>query len=57
MPRIMIKCPTTGKLIPTGMAADQNSFDSSTFTNNSVQCPECGRMHTWSKQDAQLEQS
>ena len=55
MPRVMIKCPNTQKLVPTGMAMDKSSFDSSTLTNNTVHCSACGKNHTWSKSEAILE--
>ena len=57
MPRIMIKCPKTKKLVPTGFAMDKASFDNPTnvLTNNTVSCPACGQNHTWSKSDAVLE--
>jgi hypothetical protein len=51
---VMIKCPETGKAIRTGMSMDKGSFDSSTLTNNSVGCSECGGSHTWSKEDSWL---
>lgn len=55
MARIMIKCPITGELVPTSMSADAESFQTSTFENNVVQCSACGGMHTWHGQDAVLE--
>lgn len=45
MPSLMIKCPTTQKLIPTGIAADKVSFESGQFSNNAVKCSACGQMH------------
>lgn len=59
MPRIMVVCPKTKKLVPTGMGADKASFDNPTnkFINNSFRCSACGEMHTWSKKDAVLEAS
>ncbi len=56
MPRVMIKCPKTGKPVPTGMGADQKSFESGCFRDNSFgPCPECGQRHIWQKDDAFLE--
>jgi len=56
MATVMIRCPSTGNEISTGMAMDQASFDSSDLTDNIVGgCPECGSRHTWSKKDAFLE--
>ncbi len=55
MPRVMIKCPVTGKAVDTAFFMDVQSFNSCDFSNNSFQCSECGRMHTWDKKDAFLE--
>lgn len=55
MPNVMIKCPETNKPVSTGIAMDEKSFNSSTLSNNNVQCPHCGKMHTWQKEDAYLE--
>lgn len=52
MPDVMIMCPEKKVAVPTGLAMDQQSFDSSTLTNNSVKCSACGNVHTWNKQDA-----
>ena len=59
MPALMIKCPTTKKLTPTGFAMDKTSFEDPTnrlFSNQS-QCVHCGQMHMWDKKDAVLAQS
>lgn len=55
MPRIMIKCPTTGKPVPTGMDFDRQTFENATLTNNATGCPHCQQTHTWNKADAYLE--
>lgn len=49
--QLMIKCPKTGKAIPTGFDMDETSLATATLTNNSVTCSECGGTHTWSKSD------
>ena len=53
MPILMIKCPTTGKAVSTGVAIDAKSFQNPTnqFINNTVGCPACGQRHIWSKSD------
>lgn len=55
MPSVKIKCPVTGKDVPTGMVMDLVSFANATLTNNTIQCPHCGKVHTWSKVDAFVE--
>jgi len=55
---VMIVCPKTGELIPTGIAVNsRSSFENSQFKKNSVKCPKCGKNHIWSKKDVQLEKS
>ncbi|HEY8082783.1 MAG TPA: hypothetical protein VIE64_04400 [Solirubrobacterales bacterium] len=57
MANVMIKCPNTGKLVPTGIAMDAQSFASAQLSNNGLgNCPACGGGHVWSKKDAQLEE-
>lgn len=51
MGRLLIKCPESEKMIPTGMEMDQRSFKGSTLQNNSVLCPECGKTHNWDRDD------
>ena len=56
MARVMIKCPVRGKAVPTGMEADEAAFKSVKYENNEFGCPACGQIHTWSKEDAFLEE-
>ena len=56
MANVMIKCPNTGKAVPTGINMDQASFDSSDMRDNALGgCPACGGTHVWNKEDAFLE--
>jgi hypothetical protein len=55
MPAIMIKCPNTGKAVPTGHGADEKSFANNQWTGNSFRCPACSQQHTWDKKDAWIE--
>ena len=56
MGQVLIKCPTTGKPLATGMAMPKAAFQASSFQNNTVgPCPHCGRSHTWSKANAWVE--
>ncbi len=54
MAKILIKCPSTGDSVPTGVTMDSRSFLSSDLGHNSVQCASCQKFHTWSKADAFL---
>jgi endogenous inhibitor of DNA gyrase (YacG/DUF329 family) len=51
MSMLFIKCPTTGKPVPTGIDVPKE-MNLGGFTNNSVNCPYCGKVHTWNGKDA-----
>lgn len=51
---IVVRCPTTDKLFPTGVATDPASFNTAEFENNSTQCPRCGEMHRWGDSEIAL---
>ena len=56
MPRIMIRCPTLGKDLSTGLTTEQIKFESlSGFTVN-LHCPVCGKTHRWNCNQAWIEQ-
>jgi hypothetical protein len=49
---VMIKCPDTGRDIPTGFIADRASFDSTPVFFARVQCPICRTEHEWFAKEA-----
>jgi RNA polymerase subunit RPABC4/transcription elongation factor Spt4 len=53
MRKMMIKCKNSkcGAVHPSMMQMDENTFKTSTLTNNSEQCPKCGKMSTYNKPD------
>jgi len=54
--RIVIKCPTTGKMIYTGFAMDPQTFEASPIEEmDPIVCPACHQTHKWSKKDARFE--
>jgi hypothetical protein len=57
MPAVMIRCPTSGKPIDTGIALSKEAFDDpqTVMENNVTSCPHCQQMHTWSRKDVFLE--
>ena len=56
MNRILIKCPTTGKLVYTGFAMDVQTFEMLPIEEQDpIKCPACKQMHRWKKRDAILE--
>ncbi|MEN3976738.1 hypothetical protein [Emcibacter sp. SYSU 3D8] len=57
MPRVMIKCPNTGKQIYTGVNLNWETFESYRFGTQSVPCPECHASHQWSRVDAILDET
>jgi hypothetical protein len=48
--RLMIRCPKTGKAVPTGIAMDPASYVSADLESNVTRCPYCGEGHRWSKE-------
>lgn len=55
MGQVMIRCPSTGKAVPTGLRFDAFSFENAQLSANTVTCPHCGKPHTWNKSDAWLD--
>lgn len=55
MARVMINCPDTGKPIYTHMNFDWLDFDAIPVGTKSVECPQCGKFHEWTRADAYLE--
>jgi hypothetical protein len=56
MGTIVIKCPTTGKEINTGVGMDKRAFKIAVLDSNSIKCPHCSQTHVWSKKDAILKE-
>jgi hypothetical protein len=53
MPPVLISCPVTGDLVPTGVEADDaEGIEHLPDDNLLIACPECGRDHEWKPQDA-----
>jgi hypothetical protein len=52
MGAVMIKCPDTGRDIPTGMMADRRSFSSTPVFFARVHCPVCRGEHEWFAREA-----
>jgi hypothetical protein len=55
MGMVMIKCPITGRDVPTGIVLSPSEFERATLEGNVVRCPECGRIHSWTRADARLD--
>ena len=54
MASLMIKCPVTGKDVPTGIVMPPEALANVSLSNMSVECPECHQVHVWNKKDAYL---
>jgi hypothetical protein len=52
MGTVMIKCPDTGRDIPTGMRADRRSFSAMPVFFGRVFCPLCRSEHEWFAREA-----
>jgi hypothetical protein len=52
---VMIRCAKSGEGVPAEMEIDAASFEIGDFSDQTVKCPHCGQVHTWSAEDAWLE--
>jgi len=52
--RVLVKCPSTDKDVPTGFTMSQSDWEVASIKAAAFTCKECGEMHTWSKQDGRL---
>jgi CheY-like chemotaxis protein len=54
MPRVLIRCPSTTRPVPTGLEMDPEAF-AAELGDRFVYCPHCQRTHLWTKAIAWLE--
>ena len=54
MNALMIKCPKTGQLIPTGIETDELSLRLTDNVTSRAWCRHCNDEHEWQTQDAFL---
>jgi hypothetical protein len=54
---VTIRCPITGREIPTGIVLSPLEFERAALEGNVVRCPECGRIHSWTRADARLDEA
>jgi hypothetical protein len=52
MGAVMIRCPETGRDIPTGIVTDRESFEATPVFFARVLCPICRTQHEWFAQEA-----
>jgi hypothetical protein len=54
MAAVMVKCPQTGRGIPTGIVTDRESFEATPVFFGRVYCPICRTEHEWFVKEAWL---
>jgi hypothetical protein len=53
---IMVKCPQTGRAIPTGIRSDREAFLRSVVFYGNTHCPVCRANHNWFAREAWVEE-
>jgi hypothetical protein len=56
MGMVTIKCPITGRDVATGLVMTPAEFECAKLEANVLRCSACGRIHTWTRSDARLEE-
>lgn len=56
MGMIMVKCPETGRAIPTGIKSDRETFLRSIVFFGNTRCPICQANHNWFAREAWVEE-
>ena len=56
MGMVMVKCPQTGRAIPTGIKTDRESFRRSPVFFARTSCPICHIDHTWFAREAWVDE-
>jgi endogenous inhibitor of DNA gyrase (YacG/DUF329 family) len=54
--RVMIDCPETGKPVYTHLSFEWDSFETVRIGERVIKCPECGKIHSWRRRDAYLDE-
>ena len=52
MGAVMVRCPQTGRDVPTGLVTDRKSFESMPVFFARVHCPICRTEHEWFAKEA-----
>jgi hypothetical protein len=52
--RILVRCPSTGKLTPTGKTVKEAAWESTKLDRPRLTCPHCKQVHNWTKKDVVL---
>lgn len=54
MPVLSVRCEMCRKLIPTGLDLDYEAFRSLTYTERTIECPNCESLQVWNLDDVDL---
>ena len=52
--RVLVRCPSTGRLTATGQTTNDISWAKAKFKSPSASCPHCRGAHSWKKEDVIL---
>ena len=52
--RLLVRCPATAKLTPTGKTIDELKWADAKVKSQKVDCPHCDQVHIWNKKDVVL---
>jgi hypothetical protein len=52
--RILVRCPSTAKLAPTGKTVEEALWAETKLNRPRLTCPHCGEVHSWTKKDVVL---
>ena len=52
--RILVRCPTTAKLTPTGQVVEEELWPDKKVNPHKLNCAHCAKVHTWTKKDVVL---
>ena len=52
--RLLIRCPATSKLVPTGQTVEEPLWAETKQKSGKSACPHCNRVHSWVKKDVLL---
>jgi phage FluMu protein Com len=51
MPMLTVRCAKCNAVIPTGTEMSYETFRAATFTQRTVECPNCEHIQTWTLDD------
>ena len=52
--RVLVRCPSTAKLIPTGQTVEEELWADTKLKEHKATCPHCQGRHAWNKKDVVL---